>query len=112
MSRPTFIDKILCEAGSVGEVLAEVVQEASQVVPLHGARRLPVAQVQLGSAKVEVMGERVGVCEILQLVTFVSEDDRQLTETSSTHLLNDTGFYARVASECCIQRVCEPSTTF
>ena len=25
------------------------------------------------------------------------------------YLLNDTGFYARVASECCIERTCEPN---
>ena len=31
---------------------------------------------------------------------------------NNIHLLNDdTRFYARVASECCIERNCEPNTT-
>ena len=59
-------------------MLAEVVQEASEVVAVHEARRLVLAQVLLDGAQVEVVGERVGVGQVLELVTLVREDDGQL----------------------------------
>jgi len=75
---PTFVDEVLSKAGSVGEVLTEVVQEAGEVVAVHEARGLVLAQVLLDGTQVEVVGERVGVCQVLELVTLIREDDSQL----------------------------------